>query len=400
MGLEISQDTFDDSEFEAFQRKLEVDLAALGSLLDRPGFGEGAATIGAEVELNPIDDRTRPAPVNRHLLQRLGDPRLSLEINRYNIEVNARPVPLPGSSLAAMETELRDALTKVRAGARDLGARVVPIGILPTLRETDLGAAVMTGSRPALSPTPSMTGAPPASRSDMAGSGRARWSCSPSRWLCTRPLLPVPGAEDPAAVLRAGGVPALPALRLHHGTIWHWNRAVFDDAKGGHLRIEMRALPAGPTAADMTANAAFLLGLTLALAPRMRELTARLTFGHAHRNFYEAARVGLDAELLWPTESGSSPEAERAAALIPRLLPLAQSGLRAAGVDAGDVDQFLGIIAARTASGRTGACWQREQVDARAARLPIDQALAEMLRAYVDGSESETPVHTWAGSSA
>src|SRR6185503_7932026 len=111
---------------------------ALGALLDRPGFGEGAATIGAEVELNLIDDRTRPAPVNRQLLQRLGDPRLSLEINRYNIEVNARPVPLAGSSLAAMETELRHALTKVRAGARDLGARVVPVGILPTLRKTDL----------------------------------------------------------------------------------------------------------------------------------------------------------------------------------------------------------------------------------------------------------------------
>ena len=51
MGLEISKDAFDDSEFEAFQRKLEVDLAALGALLGRPRFGEGAATVGAEVEL-------------------------------------------------------------------------------------------------------------------------------------------------------------------------------------------------------------------------------------------------------------------------------------------------------------------------------------------------------------
>ena len=52
MGLEISKDAFDESELAAFQRKLEVDLAALGSLLDCPRFGEGAATIGAEVELN------------------------------------------------------------------------------------------------------------------------------------------------------------------------------------------------------------------------------------------------------------------------------------------------------------------------------------------------------------
>jgi hypothetical protein len=32
----------------------------------------------------------------------------------------------------------------------------------------------------------------------------------------------------------------------------------------------------------------------------------------------------------------------------------------------------------------------------RTARLPVDQALEEMLRAYADGSESEAPVHTWA----
>src|SRR6185312_10734174 len=382
--------------------------------------------------------------------------------------------------------------TKVRGAARDLGARVVPIGILPSLRERDLGAAVMTDGHRyrALSAglrrlrhqpflidiqgkeelrvraqdvtfegantsmqvhlrvTPgafadTFNAAQLATGVALACAGNSPFFLGRRLWRETRvalfrqavddranvaldewrparvsfghgwvrqgalelfaesvalhaPLLPVLGDEDPAAVLRAGGVPTFPELRLHHGTIWHWNRAVFDDAEGGHLRIEMRALPAGPTAADMTANAAFLLGLTLALAPRMRELTARLTFGHARRNFYEAARVGLDAELLWPTDSGSSPQPEPAAALIPRLLPLAQSGLRAAGVDAAEVDHFLGIIAARTASGRTGACWQLEQVDSRSARLPIDQALAEMLRAYVDGSESETPVHTWA----
>jgi hypothetical protein len=128
----------------------------------------------------------------------------------------------------------------------------------------------------------------------------------------------------------------------------------------------------------------------------MRELTARVTFGHARRNFYEAARLGLDAELLWPTDSGSSPYPERAAALVPRLLPLAESGLRAAGVDAADVDRFLGIIAARTATGRTGACWQREQVALRTPRLPIDRALSEMLRAYLERTETELPVHTWA----
>jgi len=492
MGLEISKDAFDEPEFEAFSRKLEVDLAALRVLLARPGFGRGPTTIGAELELNLVDDAGRPALVNQELLDHLADPRLSPEINRYNIELNARPAPLAGASLAAMATELREGLAAVRAGARHLGARVVPIGILPTLRQADLGQAVMTDGhryralsagfrrlrqQPFLidiqgeealrvrAEDVTFEGAntslqahlrvDPAAFADTFNAaqlatgvvlscaanspfflGRRLWhetrvalfrqavddraNVGPEDWRPARvsfghgwvrqgalelfaesvalyaPLLPVVGSEDPAGVVRAGGVPELRELRLHHGTIWPWNRAVFDDADGGHLRIEMRALPAGPTAADMTANAAFLLGLTLALAPRMRELSARITFGHARRNFYEAARLGLDAELLWPADSGSSPQPERAAALVPRLLPLAESGLRAGGVDAADVDRFLGIIAARTASGRTGACWQREQVALRSPRLPIDRALAEMLRGYLERTESELPVHTWA----
>ena len=52
-------------------------------------------------------------------------------------------------------------------------------------------------------------------------------------------------------------VPELAELNLHMGTTWPWNRAVYSNHGTGHLRIEFRALPAGPTALDMAANAAF-----------------------------------------------------------------------------------------------------------------------------------------------
>ena len=58
---------------------------------------------------------------------------------------------------------------------------------------------------------------------------------------------------------------------------------------------------------DMLANAAFLLGLTLALAPDVPELLTRVTFGQVRRNFYAAARKGIDAQLLWPTDTVPSP---------------------------------------------------------------------------------------------
>jgi hypothetical protein len=97
------------------------------------------------------------------------------------------------------------------------------------------------------------------------------------------PVLPVVGPERPLDRIGHGnGVPALEELRLHQGTVWRWNRAIYDPAGGGHLRIEMRALPAGPTVVDMLANAAFVLGLTLALAPGAAAMTRRFAFQQAH----------------------------------------------------------------------------------------------------------------------
>ena len=96
----------------------------------------------------------------------------------------------------------------------------------------------------------------------------------------------------------------LDELRLHQGTVWRWNRAIYDPAAGGHLRIEMRALPAGPTMTDMLANAAFLIGLTLWLAGLDQRWTYALPFERADHGFYRAAQYGLDAELSWPTGRG------------------------------------------------------------------------------------------------
>ena len=75
--------------------------------------------------------------------------------------------------------------------------------------------------------------------------------------------------EDPAAVLAAGVAPRLPELRLHNGTVYRWNRPVYDLVGGlPHLRVENRVLPAGPTVVDMVANAMFYYGSVGCSAPR------------------------------------------------------------------------------------------------------------------------------------
>jgi hypothetical protein len=116
-----------------------------------------------------------------------------------------------------------------------------------------------------------------------------------------QPLLPVTSDQQPQDGTTAVQPPSLDELRLHQDTVWRWNRAIYDPAAGGHLRIELRALPAGPTMLDMLANAAFLVGLSLWLADQDQHWNNALSFEGAEHGFYRAAQHGLAAELTWPS---------------------------------------------------------------------------------------------------
>jgi hypothetical protein len=206
-------------------------------------------------------------------------------------------------------------------------------------------------------------------------------------------LLPVVGDEDPFAVLDGGGVPELRELRLHNGTVYRWNRPVYDISGGtAHVRVENRVLPAGPTVADVLANAAFFHGVVRALAEEARPVWSRLSFAAAAENFHSGAREGLDAQLFWPG-AGEVPASEL---VLRRLLPLAHEGLTRWGVDAADRDRLLGIIEGRCLTGRNGATWQRDTVAALEGRgRGRPAALREMTVRYRELMHANAPVHEW-----
>ena len=133
MGVEVPRESFDDDDYRAFAEKLKLDLQALDLLSQRPGFGRGPASIGTELELNLVGADGAPAMVNSEVLADIDDERLTLEVNRFNLEINSRPCPLAGRPFSAMHAELGHALAAARRGARLHGARVAAIGILPTL---------------------------------------------------------------------------------------------------------------------------------------------------------------------------------------------------------------------------------------------------------------------------
>lgn len=490
MGEEIETERFSAEDHERFAARCRDGLTALGAVLERPGFGAGAPSIGMELEIGLIDADARPARANHAVQAAADDERLDLELDRFNLELNSAPVPLAGRPLTALGADLSDGLAAVGRAAASVGARAVAVGVLPTLRQADLGPAAMSdsarfralsrglrglrgepfqididGDEPLrlswddLTLEGAATGlhvhlrVPPSAFAaafnaaqaavapalaaatnsplllehllwhetrvalfDQAVDDRAPVSGAwlPSRaafghgWIAGPlepfaesvalhvPILPVVADEDPSAVLARGGTPALDELRLHHGTVWRWNRAVFAPGDDPHLRIEMRALPAGPSLIDMQANAAFLVGLTVALAPQMEWMARSLPFEFARRNFYAAARDGLEAVLLWPSREAPSPRPWPAAELVASLQPVARVGLTAFGVDPDEADLLLGVVARRAASGQTGSVWQRRAL-ASLERQPGGraEALAAMTEAYLERCTAGTPVHEW-----
>jgi hypothetical protein len=490
MGTDIDQESFQEADYAQFERRLQECLTTLGRLLERPGFGVGPVTLGAELELFLVDPAARPLLGNQAVRARTGDRRVTLELDRFNLELNATPTLLAGRPFTALDEELRLLLDRVAAAAAEHGGRVALVGILPTLRRTDLQPGVMTelpryraldrglrrlrhdpfhirinGADPleldsddvalegantsfqvhlrvdpaafvrtynavqlATAPVLAVAGNSPTllghrlweetrialckqSIDDRDGRGLRR---RPARvafgtgWLregplalfaeagrLHKPLLPVLSDQDPLEAGADGQAPPLAELRLHQGTVWRWNRPVYDPALGGHLRIELRALPAGPTVTDMLANAAFLIGLSRWVASEDERWTWRLSFERAEHGFYRAAQHGLAAELTWPFGQEGRLRTLSPAVLVPELLPAAREGLVGAGVAAPEADFLLGVIAARVAAGQTGAVWQRRMLAALEPQLGRERALAAMLERYLEHAATDQPVHSW-----
>lgn len=206
-------------------------------------------------------------------------------------------------------------------------------------------------------------------------------------------LLPELSDEDPVRELAEGRTPKLSELRLHNGTIYRWNRPVYDVVNGRpHLRVENRVLPAGPTVVDMMANAAFYYGTLRTLSEEDRPLWTKMSFAAAQHNFIAAAQHGMDARLYWPGYG----EVTADELVLRQLLPMADEGLRRWEVAAEVRDRYLGVIEGRAKTGRNGATWQVATVRALQERgMARPAALAEMLRRYGARMHSNEPVHTW-----
>jgi hypothetical protein len=176
-------------------------------------------------------------------------------------------------------------------------------------------------------------------------------------------------------------------LRLHNGTIWRWNRPLigFDDDGTPHIRIEHRVVPSGPSIVDMLANAAFFYGLTEFLSRQAADSEPKIAFAQAKDNFYQAARHGMNAPIVWLNGS----KCRMKPLLLEELLPNALCGLLQLGIERGDAEEYLSVIRQRVESGQNGSEWQRRFIAVHGGDFRT------MTNTYLNNQKSGRPVHEW-----
>jgi gamma-glutamyl:cysteine ligase YbdK (ATP-grasp superfamily) len=485
MGQEVERRTFSREDRTRYRHKVRRCLDAFARMLQESLFDFERPMTGLEIELNLVDERADPVMKNVEVLGAIADPDFVTELGQFNIEINVRPRELAGGGISQFEEQVRASLNAAEGKARSRGAHLVMIGILPTLRPSDLSKDTLSANpRYALLNDQIFAARGEDLHIEIEGAERLHTTCdsiapesactsaqlhlqvSPMQFSAywnaaqaiagvqlalaanapylfgrqlwqetriplfeqttdTRPeelkaqgvrprvwfgegwitsvfdlfeenvrlypaLLPILESEDPFDRLEHGETPTLAELRLHNGTIYRWNRPVYDVVAGRpHLRVENRVLPAGPTVVDTLANAAFYFGVVRMLAEAERPLWSQMSFSAAEENFHNGARHGIEAQIYWPG-LGFVPAAEL---VLRRLLPMAHEGLDRWGVSAEERDRLLGIIQQRCLTGRNGATWQVNAVQQGGSDR--HEALRSMVRRYTENMHANEPVHTW-----
>lgn len=491
MGKFIKQTQFTARDFERYRKRLHENLNALKTLLAQPGFGQGAPSFGAELELYIINQQGAAKPDNIALQALLNDKQLTFELNRFNLEYNFIPVVQDKAPFTKIKKQMQNVLTSLADAAKNRQARILPIGILPTLQAKDLGLKALTDLPrynilaktlrrqrdsdfhihicgedvldihwPDISPEGAATSfqfhyrVNPDDFADiynaaqlttplvLALSANSPFFLGRKLWQETRivlfkqatdcrtkfaldnhfparvsyglgwnrkdvyelfaegvylfdPVMPVCSEDNPFEQLSAGHAPSLSELRLHMGSIWNWNRAIYDPLDNGHLRIELRSLPAGPSPINMLASAALMSGLMRGLQSHLTDILPNLPFCYTEKNFYRAAKYGLKARLFWPNLKTGKLQERSVINILKDLLPFAEDGLCQLGIEETEIRQQMAIIHAGLESRMNGAQWQINIFDKLMQSEERQTALAQLVELYYRQYQTGKAVHEW-----
>jgi len=146
VGEEVEQRNFTREDRARYRHKIRRSLDVFAAMLRESRFEFERPLTGMEIELNLIDDKCDPAMRNAEVLNAIADPDFQTELGQFNVEINVPPRRLAGDENADLEKTLRSSLNNAEEHARSVGAHMVMIGILPTLRREHMTADALSAN--------------------------------------------------------------------------------------------------------------------------------------------------------------------------------------------------------------------------------------------------------------
>jgi hypothetical protein len=146
MGRDVPAITVSQQDRRAYREKVRQCLDVFARMLRESRFENEDPQLGLEIELDLVDDDALASMRNTQVLDAIADPRWATELGQFNLEINVPPRKLTGDAFSRLEDTVRSSLAHADKRAHDTGARLVMIGILPTLRPSDVTAAAMSNN--------------------------------------------------------------------------------------------------------------------------------------------------------------------------------------------------------------------------------------------------------------
>ncbi len=138
MGRDVPAIVISQADRRAYREKVRHCLDVLARMLRESRFETEPQQVGLEIELNLVDDDGWPSMKNADVLGAIADPAWATELGQFNLEINVPPRTLAGRAIGELEDQVRASLNHADQGAARSGTKLAMIGILPTLRETDV----------------------------------------------------------------------------------------------------------------------------------------------------------------------------------------------------------------------------------------------------------------------
>ncbi len=145
MGQEISNSSFSEADFTLFHNRLIAETALLQAWMEEGLLDGGKPMAGSELEAWLVTEAGLPAPDNDHFLKRLNHPMVVPELSQFNVELNNDPQPLGSGMFDYMFNDLDQLWRQCETVAAERATHMLMIGILPTVQQSDLVLANMSG---------------------------------------------------------------------------------------------------------------------------------------------------------------------------------------------------------------------------------------------------------------